>query len=287
MSYTKPAAVWIGTQSLIELPEASISEEAFGVTTNITLEGQWSECLARKPRIGQTIKGWVGLIQRLYLQRNAGATGRIDITLFQSYEDAEGGQLAPSRYEIYDNEFEKALETHIRYNGKGPFGSVTMKTEAKIEVPSTNTSPDRKKLRDILIKLFATESTAQTTVGALVAAIKSCSPDERRAILEAGVNSSVKNLLVDFFKKWDAGIEAFMAFAPCARKTTEYAKPVKPSGLGKIGTPTGFTILPTAPSGTYEWLKTGDRISWTGRNGHCERVEEWKGTVGIDHDLYQ
>jgi hypothetical protein len=81
------------------------------------------------------------------------------------------------------------------------------------------------------------------------------------------------------------GVEAFLDFAPVARKTSRYRGSTMPTagdaGQKIVGDP--FTGVPAG----YEWLKTADRISKQGvATVEWLRQEEWTGarTILLDKD---
>jgi hypothetical protein len=139
------------------------------------------------------------------------------------------------------------------------------------------------KLKEKFVRLFGDIEEWKGTNGQLIQILKDSGPEGRTALKEHGGTQGDLAFLEDFFKKWDAGIEAYIIGLPVARKTTTLTAPVAVGKTGIRQTPTGFGKM--LPSG-FQWLKSEDRCSWTGNSGTCEHVEEWKAADTIDHDLY-
>ncbi len=77
------------------------------------------------------------------------------------------------------------------------------------------------------------------------------------------------------------GVESYLVFVPVVTKTTvSVTMPSVGAGIGKRGAP-GL-----APSGTWEWLKTGDKAVQR-QDGSWERIEQWTAADVWDHDLYE
>jgi hypothetical protein len=283
MPQARTAALWIGSQELLELPDVEISADSSGTTTSLTLEGPWKKCLAEAPRPGQSISPYVGLVQRTRIVRAEGGKGNIHISMFDGPEKAEtgGGKvISMPRYEIFFNDVEKALERHPRYNDGTTegWGGETMESTIKIVVNQSDA-----KLKEKFVRLFGDIEEWEGTNGQLIQILKDSGPEGRTAIKEHGGTQGYLAFLEDFFKKWDAGIEAYVIGLPVARKTTTLTAPVAVGKTGIRQTPKGFGAM--LPSG-FQWLKSEDRCSWTGDSGTCEHVEEWKAADTIDHDLY-
>lgn len=76
------------------------------------------------------------------------------------------------------------------------------------------------------------------------------------------------------------GVESYLAFVPVVTKTTVSENmPSVGANIGKRGAPR------LTPSGTWEWLKTGDKAVQR-QDGAWERVEQWTAADVWDHDLY-
>jgi hypothetical protein len=295
MASPEEEIIWHGeSTALIEQADVLVRTDSSGETTSLTLVGPWHKCLKEKPRPGQRIPPYAGLVQEAEARRHRGGKGIVSVTLFDaSVSLAE--QLAPPKYEIWSSAVEMALETHPRYNGKGPsgWGSKGIKSVVDYSVPTLEVAKaqDKEKQHAILVRLFARESgSEEVSIGQLIQLLKTATPGERDAVLNFGkwMGGGGKPVVEDFLKKWDSGIESYRLFAPFARKTTQYSSTKKPGKIGVISTPTGFGILPDTPDGgKYQWLKSEDRVSWTGKNGTCEQVEEWEGAVLIDPDIYK
>lgn len=76
------------------------------------------------------------------------------------------------------------------------------------------------------------------------------------------------------------GVESYLVFVPVVTKTTLSAEMPDVSGnVGKRGAPR------LKPSGTWEWLKTGDKAVQR-QDSTWERVEQWTAADEWDHDLY-
>lgn len=87
------------------------------------------------------------------------------------------------------------------------------------------------------------------------------------------------------------GVESYLVFAPVARRTSRYAAKKAEQVFSSVGAACGKRQTPPAKltriaGGTWEWLKTADRVQ-ENSGGGCERVEEWTGADEWDHDLYQ
>lgn len=75
------------------------------------------------------------------------------------------------------------------------------------------------------------------------------------------------------------GVEAFLDFAPIARKTSRFSGNTTPE-TSDAGQKSGSDPFTDVPEG-YEWLKIGDRSAKQGEGSDWMRVEEWQGARKI------
>lgn len=272
-----PKTVWHGSKKLELQAAVDQSEDASGVTTVLTWRGPWTEAVSKRPRRGQTVAGWPGFVVLVKTERESNEIGKVTATL-RDDGVIDGTELPEKatepKYEVRYVEIERPLETHPRYNKAG-----------ETNFQSALVEEDLTRLEDALIKKVRGvlgEGKLNITIGGLVQIIKSATAAERAVLMEFAGCIAGCELIAEFFKKWDAGVESYSVFAPVARKTAEYLKPGVLAAPGKIEIPAGFKSLPPG----FKWLKTTADISWTGRFGRAEGVEEWRGAVEIDSDLY-
>ncbi|MDR2981854.1 MAG: hypothetical protein LBV12_06365 [Puniceicoccales bacterium] len=277
------AVKWRGSTELQLQADLEMAYDQDGCTTILTYMGPYAECIARRPKRGQTIKGYPGAIQRVTVSRMTMERGKIVVTLRDDTEIEGTGDDKPSkpRFELIWVEIDKPLETHPIFNEEPKFGTETMANEAKIRTNTGNGDLDAR-----LQKIFGSKEYV-TTNGGLIQLMKSMTPYERAAVYEYMSVVTWKDFVQGFFEKWDAGIESYRLYAPVARKTTEHLVQPVPERPGKIEKPVGFSKLPKRGNGKdFKWIKTTDQFSWTGRYGRGERIEEWTGSDEIDEDLY-
>lgn len=95
---------------------------------------------------------------------------------------------------------------------------------------------------------------------------------------------------LDAAKLLRKGIENYLVFAPVLRRTTRSPKKARRS-FSAIGAKAGKIVTPPSKltalvSGSWQWLKTGDRVQ-SASSGGSERVEEWTGADSWERSLYQ
>lgn len=84
----------------------------------------------------------------------------------------------------------------------------------------------------------------------------------------------------DYIKKMLNGEESFRSYYPVARRTRT-VRGAKSERCGLIED----CPVNAKPDG-YDWIKSADRITKTGRNGKWVQYQEWSGFDAIDTDLY-
>ena len=96
----------------------------------------------------------------------------------------------------------------------------------------------------------------------------------------ATVEDVTGDALTKVLPKLRKGVESYIVFVPVVTKTTvSESMPSVGANIGKRGAPR------LTPSGTWEWLKTGDKAVQR-QDGSWERVEQWTAADVWDHDLY-
>ena len=76
------------------------------------------------------------------------------------------------------------------------------------------------------------------------------------------------------------GVESYLVFSPVVSRTSTYKDRPDPADCGKIQTP------PITVPGTWEYLKTGDRIVQQS-DGKYVRSEQWTGADTWERELYE
>lgn len=76
------------------------------------------------------------------------------------------------------------------------------------------------------------------------------------------------------------GVESYLVFSPVVSRTSTYKDRPDPADCGKIQTP------PITVPGTWEYLKTGDRIVQQS-DGKYVRTEQWTGADTWEPELYE
>lgn len=87
-----------------------------------------------------------------------------------------------------------------------------------------------------------------------------------------------------FARGIELGQDTFEDYAPVAMKTSTYVNgPPETSEAGQKEIPTGFPNLPAG----YEWRKSADRSTTSGRRTRWEKSEAWMGAKFVLHDKDQ
>lgn len=102
---------------------------------------------------------------------------------------------------------------------------------------------------------------------------------EERAAYKAQIGAAAAWTL---FRLKLKGVESYMVFGPVVRKSSTQNLPATTNSCGQKGEPDATVPHPTG----YQWLKTADRCTRSGRNGNWQRDQEWTGADEWSDDIY-
>lgn len=281
------SAKWHGSTKLQLQPVIKIVERADSTTTVISYRGPWSECIAKKPTVGQTIKGFPGYIESVEPERERGQIGTLTISIRQGI--SEGGTIGVSdqsevTWELHWEKIQKPLAAHPRYtkNNEG-YGSSAFNGAKASDSWGNNPTTG-----ECLVE----------TVGEKMALIARMDTAEERELEYAKTNNSNNIALVrDYLAKLGKGTEGYNAYTPTLTKRTTSPKRPTATGAGFLlpmsATPGGSNTTPNSPlissipnADKYAWFKDGDDVVKTGHKATYERVEVWVAVDNADKDLY-
>ena len=277
---------WHGSRE-VQL-QALISQEwtETGCTTVLQFVGPHADCVAQRPKRGQAIEGWPGVVQRVRVDRAPLTKGTITVTLYDTTIEAVGNEteeLAPDEWTLSYRAVVKPLELHPRYNGEGDWGTDTkMSTTLTLDFSGGTAA-------DLVMQDYLKVSSFSTTLGELIQLAKTLPPDFRAALRELGGFVDDLEMQDEFLKKWDAGTEAYEVYFPEIRRVRELAKqPQNLEAPGGMDDSFGYPgTLPKREGGKpYIWRKVVAESSWTGRFGRCRVTEVWQGVDFVDTDIY-
>lgn len=284
------SVIWNGSTKLQLQPVIKISERADSVTTVIAYRGPYSECIAKKPRIGNTISGFLGFIDGVDIDRDSGQVGTITISIKQGVgEDGEligAGDQNEIIWELHWEKIQKPLAAHPRYtnknNGYGnpAFNETTTKDTVTLQL-------DGGKCRDVVLGDF------------MISVSRIDDQDERGKELKKIEHSlDATNLVKDYLGKLGKGTDSYNAYTPTLTKRTTSPKRPTATGAGFIkgskdqagkitSSPPQSPLLASIPNAAdFVWYKDGDDVTKTGRKSTYERTEVWVGVDSVDGDLY-
>lgn len=273
-------AKWHGSEKLQVQPALKISERADSTTTTLSYQGPYTECVAKKPRIGMAISGYRGLIEAVDVTRLPGMVGQIDVTLRQGVgEDIPAGSDANEvTHELHWEKIQKPLAAHPRYTA----------LNAGYGAPAFGAA----KSDDIWVSTEDVGGCGTTTVGMkMLDLAKMDTQAERKAELEKSTNEDQANLVKDYLKKLGKGTEGYNAFTPVITKRTSAPKRPTATGAGFLlsaGTNPGGPLIASIPNAnSYRWYKDADDATKTGSKSTYERTEVWLAVDDVDADLYK
>jgi hypothetical protein len=249
-------ARWRGSRALTETPDSpdwDFSGEA--VTCTRIFEGPYDVCLASRPQRGVSMTGYTGLVvDSAKVKKAPGGKGRLTVTAFAKAPSSSVFDMPEEKFEIDWVEVQRALITNPDFDG----GTHSLTHEDKIAIQQWEDCPDSEVKTDYA---YYTDNDKREPEGGLY--------------LSANAQVYVDKRL--------KGVDSWVEYMPVCRKTSLTVAQPSESAAGFINDPDGFGS--GLPSG-FEWLKTADRSSRTGKHGKWERSEEWTGAVEVDHDLY-
>lgn len=275
------SAKWHGSTKLQLQPVIKIVERADSTTTIISYRGPWSECIAKKPTVGQTIKGFPGYIESVEPERERGQIGTLTISIRQGI--SEGGTIGTSdqsevTWELHWEKIQKPLAAHPRYTklnagyGSAAFGSA--------------------KADDTWASFSSTGACSTDTVGSMMLILaKMDTAAERDAEIEKNTSNDQRSLVRDYLTKLGKGTEGYNAYTPTLTKRTTAPKRPTATGAGFLlhdGSNPGGPLIASIPNpNSYLWYKDADDVTKTGSKATYERTEVWLGVDDVDADLYR
>lgn len=251
---------WRGSSGLTESPESPVWDFNGDETTcERTFMGKYDVCLSSVPPRGAVMSGFAGqFVDRVDVRKQPGGKGIMVV-------HSVGAASTPpntSPTEKYDREWsevQRPLLLHPRYS----VGGVKALTAAdRIAIEKWNDCPD----------------------AAIKTALKYYNDNEKR---DPAGGTALSAHAQDYAGKILKGEESYIMYLPIMKKTTTSFLPLGGTACGKRQEPVGFGTM-LAGLEDYDWLKTADRASRTGKNGKYERYEEWTGVdTEWDIDIYE
>lgn len=274
------SAKWHGSTKLQLQPVIKIVERADSTTTVISYRGPWSECIAKKPTVGQTIKGFPGYIESVEPERERGQIGTLTISIRQGNGESSAGTSDQNEvtWELHWEKIQKPLAAHPRYTklnegyGAPAFGSA--------------------KADDTWASFSETGECSTETVGSMMMLLaKMDTKSERDTELSKNTSSDQVALVKDYLTKLGKGTEGYNAYTPTLTKRTTSPKRPTATGAGFLmaaGSNPGGPLIGSIPNpNSYRWYKDADDPTKTGSKSTYERTEVWLGVDDVDGDLYR
>lgn len=283
------SAKWHGSTKLQLQPVIKIVERADSTTTIISYRGPWSECIAKKPKVGQTIAGFPGYIESVEPERERGQIGTLTISIRQGNGESSAGTSDQNEvtWELHWEKIQKPLAAHPRYTRKNAgYGSQAFGS-AKADDTWAANNPE-------------TGECSTDTVGSMMLILaKMDTAAERDAEITKNTSNDQRALVRDYLTKLGKGTEGYNAYTPTLTKRTTSPKRPTATGAGFIrgskqsdGTissspPPNCPLVGSIPNADdFIWYKDGDDVTKTGSKSTYERVEVWLGVDDVDGDLY-
>lgn len=247
------------------------------MTVTVSYVGRWELCQKQRPKRGQPVPPWPGLVSTTTLARGKGGKGTLTITLLVP-PNAEPEPSEPTQWSCQTVKVERPLEAHPIFNG-GKYGDIKGDVTIPINASASLGTEGMKVLRK-----YFDEQHAKSTYASLIAIAKQ-DPEFKRLIypLASGFEGFDQGLVNAFFAKYDAGIEAYEISLPIVRRTTTRNSLPALKGASFRETPT-MPGLPTRKGVKYQWLRDSESLTWNGQLATFD--EEWKGAESIDTDIY-
>ena len=234
---------------------------AKGINIRLEYIGPTATILAAIPAEGATWGDYDGTVESTTYNTISGsnpAQSELSIAVSREFEAGDQpGTATESNYEIEWTRITKPMITHpdFRPLGGGQF-ELTTTDIVQIEAWRNGKVPTKKSAFEWPRYNSANRSEKPTWYGLSVNATK----------LANGV-------LMD--------IDTWEDYVPVARKTTGFVNgPPNTSTAGQKETPQGFVGLPQG----YEWRKSADRGTRTGKQNKWDRTEEWEGALKVLYD---
>jgi hypothetical protein len=247
-------ARWRGSMRLNETPDSpswDFSGDANTITR--TFVGPYDVCLSQTPARGSEMQGFSGFtIDKCAVKKSPGGKGTLTVIASGSAQSASS-DIKEEKYEVQWTELQKPLMTN-------PFWLPTMggalTIADKIAIKQWEDCPDAALKEDY--KYYDDNNKGGTA-----------------KTLSANAQKYAEKIL--------NGVDSWVLYVPVARKTTLTIIQPNASKAGHKETPTGFgSALPE----DYEWFKTADSSTRSGKHGKWERTEEWTAAEEWDSDLY-
>lgn len=245
---------WRGSRD-IEQGKIDVEETAGKKVVTMELNGPYERCLARRPKVGQSMAGQGSDLKVITVKVTEldGGAGRINVTLEATTDESTNSTepIGEPQYEIQWTRMEKPIELHPRcgrlYEGRAKYkdGQIN-ETEGK-----QRTWDDWESLSDVAPEGYGNGDYVEES------------------------DDSDTWSLDDYKSLRERGQESYQVSYPVVRRTSSHlAKPGDVGAMiGRISEP------PTAANFTrvndFEWLMTGDSCT-KGRRSYT-RTSEWTG----------
>ncbi len=253
-------AKWRGSRELTETPDSPEWDfSGDGTTCTRTFQGPFDVCLAQRPLRGSSMAGFSGLaVDKSRVKKSPGGKGTLTITAFGVADSVSAAPFAAveEKYEVEWTETQKALITNPCFSATGAF---PLDDDDRCALQKWEDCPDASVKK--IGHYYDNNDTRDPNPG-------------------TGLALSVSAWA--YAKKILKGEDSWTSYTPIARKTSLTVEPPTTSMAGRRETPDDFPCLP----GPYQWMKTADRSTRSGKKGKWEQSEEWTGVDAIDEDLY-
>ena len=245
---------WRGSRNVTEVPDSpDILYSNDKDTCTRVFHGPYADVMRAVPLRGQSMRGIPAAftVETVRVVHAKGGKGIMTVTLnaaptTSSSNSDSNNPVTEPEVEIDNVQLERPIEKHPRYK--------------------TVTEDDL----------------------ALISEYFSASKDRRAAIMRFFSGSADHDLALELLKHKIRGVESYLLFPPVVKRTAEYRRLPATEKCGAILTASALKAKlngEPVPSG-FEYMKTSDRASRTGRHGRYKRTEEWTGAQVWDRHLY-
>ena len=247
---------WRGSKELNEAPDSPQWDfSGDSITITRTFKSHYDVCLSKRPSRGSEMQGYTGFfVERSSVRKSPGNMGFLSVVASGTAESATSTAVE-EKFEVDWVELQRPLITNKCWLLGGPL-ALTLADRAALKKWEDGPDAD------------------------IQAAYKYFTDNDKRT--PAGGTALTANAQAYAEKILD-GVDSWVQYVPVCRKTSLTVEKPSESAAGFKNTPDGFgSALPE----DFEWLKTADRSTRTGKHGKWEQTEEWTGAESIDTDLY-
>mgnify|MGYP000101846445 FL=1 len=249
------STTWIGAKQLTLKPDGVTIDYTDRLVATLQYQGPYELCVAKRPARGSYVAGYNGMRVDRAVVSKASAPGFGELTVYLSKAAEEEGDEADPVTEVFWLELERDLAANPRYQTGGD-KALTIADRQQLALWMDQANPSRKAsfIWDLLNPQGVTLSSGTLSANAQ-----------------------------DFATKIAKGTDSWFDYTPIAVKIT--FRRTKPSSVRLCGKRISGKPFDACPNG-FEWLRTEDRHTRTGRHGKWQRTERFTGALSWDPDLY-